>query len=28
MAKHLILMTVNIGSGKTLLTERIGKRLG
>ena len=28
MAKHLILMAGNIGSGKTSLTERIGKRLG
>lgn len=27
MAKHLILMAGNIGSGKTSLTERIGKRL-
>jgi len=28
MAKHLILMAGNIGSGKTSLTERIGKQLG
>lgn len=28
MAKHLILMAGNIGSGKTSLTERIGKKLG
>lgn len=28
MAKHLILMAGNIVSGKTSLTERIGKRLG
>lgn len=27
MTKHLILMAGNIGSGKTSLTERIGKRL-
>lgn len=28
MAKHLILVAGNIGSGKTSLTERIGSRLG
>jgi len=28
MAKHLILVAGNIGSGKTSLTERIGQRLG
>lgn len=28
MAKHLILVAGNIGSGKTSLTERIGRRLG
>lgn len=28
MAKHLILVAGNIGSGKTSLTERIGERLG
>jgi deoxyadenosine/deoxycytidine kinase len=28
MPKHLILVAGNIGSGKTSLTERIGKRLG
>lgn len=28
MAKHLILVSGNIGSGKTSLTERIGQRLG
>ncbi len=28
MAKHMILVAGNIGSGKTSLTERIGQRLG
>lgn len=28
MAKHLVLVAGNIGSGKTSLTERIGSRLG
>ena len=28
MAKHFVLVAGNIGSGKTSLTERIGKRLG
>lgn len=28
MAKHLVLVAGNIGTGKTSLTERIGKRLG
>ena len=28
MAKHLVLVAGNIGSGKTSLTERIGQRLG
>jgi len=28
MAKRLILVAGNIGSGKTSLTERIGERLG
>ncbi len=28
MANHLVLVAGNIGSGKTLLTERIGARLG
>ena len=28
MAKHLILVAGNIGSGKTSLTERIGQRMG
>jgi deoxyadenosine/deoxycytidine kinase len=28
MAKKLILVAGNIGSGKTSLTERIGERLG
>ncbi len=28
MAKHLVLVAGNIGSGKTSLTERIGARLG
>jgi len=28
MTKHFILVAGNIGSGKTLLIERIGARLG